>query len=245
MLLHELAHIRRGDLWVAAAQRLLGIAFFFHPVVWLANWLINEQREFACDEDALTASRADPRECGDGFLTVVEWAQDRETGAAATLAMFAPKSVIRRRLMRILNHDRRSRAGRVWTTSCVLATALFVLPSARAHAEVAPVRQPHISSSSLRTQIILAWPSCAASLPNCAVRMQRCRRSWSKLEKRIATRRHHAWVVPTTNRRQPEQRLAVGQPVGQGHQQMARCATSVDGRSGGVSSVGGVIHLRR
>ena len=42
--------------------------------------------------------------------------------------------------MRILHHDNRGRTGRVWTTSCVLATALFVLPSARAHAEVAPVQ---------------------------------------------------------------------------------------------------------
>ena len=39
VLLHELAHIRRGDLWVVVVQRLVQAVFFFNPAVHLANWL--------------------------------------------------------------------------------------------------------------------------------------------------------------------------------------------------------------
>ena len=49
-LLHELAHIRRGDTWALLLQRLTQIVFFFHPAVWLANRLAATFREFACDE---------------------------------------------------------------------------------------------------------------------------------------------------------------------------------------------------
>ena len=50
VLLHELAHIRRGDLWIATLQRLVQVAYFFHPAVWLASRMIDVQREYACDD---------------------------------------------------------------------------------------------------------------------------------------------------------------------------------------------------
>ena len=50
VLLHELAHIRRGDLWVLTAQRLVQAIFFFHPAVHLTNWIVDQLREYACDD---------------------------------------------------------------------------------------------------------------------------------------------------------------------------------------------------
>ncbi len=137
VLLHELAHIKRGDLWVALAQRLVQIAFFFHPAVWLANWIIDEQREYACDDAALAWSNARPQECGQGFLSVVEWAQDRSSVAAATLGMFGSNTLIRRRLMRILD-GRRKVVGRstALSTAFLLAVAVLVLPAVTAQERV-------------------------------------------------------------------------------------------------------------
>ncbi len=134
ILLHELAHIRRGDVFVALAQRIVQIGLFFHPVVWLTNRLLDEQREFACDEEALVACGARRRECGEGFLSVVEWSRSRGgRGAAGAVAMFDNKSAIRRRLMRILQQPTRSgRAQRVLGAVLALAVASFVLPTANA-----------------------------------------------------------------------------------------------------------------
>jgi beta-lactamase regulating signal transducer with metallopeptidase domain len=63
-LAHELAHLRRGDLWLgwlpAIAQRL----FFFHPLV---AWAMREyalHREAACDAQVLLQHRAAPQDYG-------------------------------------------------------------------------------------------------------------------------------------------------------------------------------------
>jgi len=47
VLLHELAHIRRGDLWVNLAQTVLQIIYFYNPLLWLANAIIRRVREQA------------------------------------------------------------------------------------------------------------------------------------------------------------------------------------------------------
>jgi HEAT repeat protein/beta-lactamase regulating signal transducer with metallopeptidase domain len=49
-LLHELAHVRRRDHWLAPLLEMIRVAFFFHPLVrWLLGRLEHE-RELLCDE---------------------------------------------------------------------------------------------------------------------------------------------------------------------------------------------------
>ena len=55
ILLHELAHIKRGDLWVNLAQTILQIIYFYNPLVWLANSMIRWVREQVVDETVLAA----------------------------------------------------------------------------------------------------------------------------------------------------------------------------------------------
>src|SRR6266511_3457441 len=45
VLLHELAHIKRGDVLAHYAQTLLQIIYWWHPLLWLANALIRHLRE--------------------------------------------------------------------------------------------------------------------------------------------------------------------------------------------------------
>ncbi|MCL5279674.1 MAG: M56 family metallopeptidase [Planctomycetes bacterium] len=52
-LIHELAHIRRADLWINAVQTLLQIVYFYNPFVWLANAVIRRTCEEAVDETVL------------------------------------------------------------------------------------------------------------------------------------------------------------------------------------------------
>ncbi len=53
VLIHELAHIKRGDLWVNFIQTILQIIYFYNPLLWLANALIRNIREKAVDEMVL------------------------------------------------------------------------------------------------------------------------------------------------------------------------------------------------
>ena len=50
VLLHELAHIKRGDILVHYVQTLLQIFYWWHPLLWLANAQIRRVREQAVDE---------------------------------------------------------------------------------------------------------------------------------------------------------------------------------------------------
>jgi beta-lactamase regulating signal transducer with metallopeptidase domain len=65
VLLHELAHVRRGDLlwgWLPEIARML---WFFHPVAYWASNHIRLERELACDQIALAFS-------GDGAAAYAE-----------------------------------------------------------------------------------------------------------------------------------------------------------------------------
>jgi beta-lactamase regulating signal transducer with metallopeptidase domain len=46
---HELAHLKRRDLWTLALQRLVETTLFFHPGVWYVSRALNADRERAAD----------------------------------------------------------------------------------------------------------------------------------------------------------------------------------------------------
>ena len=49
MLLHELAHIRRGDLHAHGLYMLLQIVYWYNPLLWLARRQLHHLRELSCD----------------------------------------------------------------------------------------------------------------------------------------------------------------------------------------------------
>ncbi|MDF1745339.1 MAG: M56 family metallopeptidase [Gimesia sp.] len=55
ILAHELAHIRRHDYLVNLFQLLTESLFFYHPVIWLLSRQIRIEREFCCDDVAISA----------------------------------------------------------------------------------------------------------------------------------------------------------------------------------------------
>lgn len=53
VLLHERAHLRRGDPWWKLLAFLLLSVYWFHPLLWLAYVLLGRDLELACDERAV------------------------------------------------------------------------------------------------------------------------------------------------------------------------------------------------
>ncbi len=49
MLLHELAHVKRGDTIVHGLYMILQIAYWFNPLLWLARRQLHHLRELCCD----------------------------------------------------------------------------------------------------------------------------------------------------------------------------------------------------
>jgi WD40 repeat protein/beta-lactamase regulating signal transducer with metallopeptidase domain len=130
VLLHELAHIRRLDLWVVVVQRVVQAVFFFHPGVHVTNWIIDQLREYACDDAALVASQSSRRDCGEGFLVIVGRHVERPVPLSPSLGLFESQTLIRRRLIRILD-PRREVQDRLSPLSALglLVIALLVLPT--------------------------------------------------------------------------------------------------------------------
>ncbi|PQO31608.1 M56 family metallopeptidase [Blastopirellula marina] len=61
VLAHELAHVRRRDLWINFLQRVMETVFFYHPAVWMVSAEVRRERESCCDEMAIevTGQRLD------------------------------------------------------------------------------------------------------------------------------------------------------------------------------------------
>ncbi len=55
VLLHELAHVKRCDLWVNMIQNVVQVLYFYNPFLWMANAVIRRLREQAADETVLDA----------------------------------------------------------------------------------------------------------------------------------------------------------------------------------------------
>jgi UDP-N-acetylmuramoyl-L-alanyl-D-glutamate--2,6-diaminopimelate ligase len=53
---HELAHVRRWDLWVNLFQRLVETLLFYHPAVWWVSRRVRLEREMCCDELAVSVT---------------------------------------------------------------------------------------------------------------------------------------------------------------------------------------------
>ena len=130
LLLHELAHVRRRDLWCDAALSALCVVFWFHPAAWLARARLAQLRELCCDEVAVSA--LGPR--AGAYRATLLRAAARLVGEAAPQPGFiAGPSQIVLRLRSLERGPGRHPALRAATTALVtLLLAACALPMARA-----------------------------------------------------------------------------------------------------------------
>ena len=71
ILLHEFAHLRRGDDWTNLIQKIVRALFFFHPAVWWIENRLSVEREMACD-DAVLAETSNPHGYASCLVSLLE-----------------------------------------------------------------------------------------------------------------------------------------------------------------------------
>jgi beta-lactamase regulating signal transducer with metallopeptidase domain len=71
ILLHESAHLRRGDDWTNLIQKIVRAVFFFHPAVWWIESQLSVEREMACD-DAVLAETSNPHGYANCLVSLLE-----------------------------------------------------------------------------------------------------------------------------------------------------------------------------
>ncbi|MHC4740102.1 MAG: M56 family metallopeptidase, partial [Planctomycetota bacterium] len=102
VLMHELAHIRRGDLWVNLVQTVLQIVYFYNPLLWVANAVIRRVREQAVDEAVQVAMGEKAGEYPETLVSVAKLAFERPALSLRLIGVVESKSTLEGRVRRML-----------------------------------------------------------------------------------------------------------------------------------------------
>lgn len=144
VVLHEIAHLRRGDLLVRYLQWFVGTVLYFWPVVAWVNRRIDLAREHACDEWALRRGALSPAQYARCLLDCVQRSRPR-LSAYAPASMAARPLHVQRRIEMILNTTDFPRAGR-WAKllagAAIVGWTGFALSGASAAAVKSDARKP-------------------------------------------------------------------------------------------------------
>lgn len=124
VLAHELAHLKRGDVWMQLVILIVQVMHWFNPLSWWTARQLRATREAACDDfvvhnfdDAARARYAST------LLTVSSHLRP-PTFAAGLIGLFHRRHVVAHRIRRLAS--RTTRSG-WWDTGCVTLIAIVAL----------------------------------------------------------------------------------------------------------------------
>lgn len=119
IFLHELAHVKRGDLWLNWLVTALQILHWFNPLIWFGFARLRADRELACDE--LTLLRAGERVGTSYGKTVIKLLEGLSRPAAipGLVGILEDRKQMRRRISMIANFRKPGR----WSALAVLLVA--------------------------------------------------------------------------------------------------------------------------
>ena len=144
ILLHELAHIRRGDYFANLVQSVAEILFFFNPAVLWVSSLIRDEREHCCDDIAVGATRSKAK-----FINALIAFQEYSYGTGPALATAFPgtgkKTYLLDRARRIVNNKNKTlnNMEKLSVLCClVFVCTLLIFLSAPQRSSASPVHLP-------------------------------------------------------------------------------------------------------
>ncbi len=120
VLAHELAHVRRHDYLVNLAQCVFETLLFFHPVTWWVSGRIRAEREYCCDDLALTVTDR-PLDYARALSTLEEL-----RGSGGQPALAATGGHLMRRISRILEHSQKG-SRNFWVPALLSVVGLMTL----------------------------------------------------------------------------------------------------------------------
>ena len=134
VLMHEYAHISRGDLAMNTLSLVVRALYWFHPLAWLAAYRLRVEGERACD-DAVLRSGARPSDYAEHLLSIVRTVGT--TVPSAALAM-ARRSDFEGRLLAILEPGIPRFGLTRWRAAALAAVFLGAVMPLAAMAPAAP-----------------------------------------------------------------------------------------------------------
>jgi beta-lactamase regulating signal transducer with metallopeptidase domain/tetratricopeptide (TPR) repeat protein len=111
VLLHELIHLRRHDVWVNFLQTLLQIFYWWHPLVWLANARLRAVREEAVDDAVMLALRDEAEAYAPTLLEVAKLTLNRPLAGLGLVGILESRHALRQRIERLVDFSPPRQAG--------------------------------------------------------------------------------------------------------------------------------------
>jgi beta-lactamase regulating signal transducer with metallopeptidase domain len=130
VFMHELGHLRRRDIYVGWLMSLLQVLHWFNPLVWLAFYRMQSDRELACDALVLSYARGgESKEYGRTIVNLLErFSYPQRLPSMA--GILENKSQLKRRIKMIAQFKKTSRTRRAGAMLLLTALAFIVLTNA-------------------------------------------------------------------------------------------------------------------
>ncbi len=162
ILLHELAHYTRGDLWKSLAIRALALPHWFNPFAWWAVRTFDECGEWACDDDATGVEPSAATTYARALFQLAETGDRRRS-----FGFSARGSSLAARVRRLMQPRRASEPIRTRLIVMGLLIALATAQVLRPELAAAPLARPTSATRSISGKLPRAktFGSSRASRP--------------------------------------------------------------------------------
>jgi beta-lactamase regulating signal transducer with metallopeptidase domain len=142
VLIHELAHIKRADVWVNLLQTTLQIVYFYNPLLWLANAMIRRVREQAVDEMVLVTLKPETKSYSNMLIDIAEMAFWRPKFSLHLIGVVESKKALERRINHMLTRPvpKSSKLGCLGLIAIVVIGAILLPMGRNSMAEAAETK---------------------------------------------------------------------------------------------------------
>jgi hypothetical protein len=159
LLLHELAHYRRGDQWLRLIELAAQVCYWWHPVVWWARHEIEATEEQCCDAWVVEHQSGARRTYAEALLAAIDFICEPSPALPPAASGLGEISLLRLRLMQIMQGDLAANLSRrLRITSLIIAVAILPVGPSLLGANVSPLRNPRNTITSVTPQLNEATP---------------------------------------------------------------------------------------
>ncbi|MEY4917910.1 MAG: Methicillin resistance mecR1 protein [Verrucomicrobiota bacterium] len=196
VLLHELIHLRRRDVWVNFLQALLQIFYWWHPLLWVANARIRRVREEAVDDAVMLALRDDADHYAPTLLEVAKLALHRPLASLGLVGIMESRHALRQRIERLVDFRAPRHAGLTLVSLLgILAFTAVAVPMGEGPAPVEKQLAPADLNTNVSTNESLGEPEVVTTNGRHAQM-----RAQNLVENVVATTAQPLGVASKTNR---------------------------------------------
>jgi len=142
---HELAHYARRDHWTNTFSALLGVLFWWNPVVWWARRELRILQESCCDRMVLAPDSTQRHRYAETLLKTIDFVASDGAAFPTPATAFASCTTFKRRVEMIVSETAGRERSR-WLWASVLLCAIVVLPVGLTYAQDTDRAKAHLEN---------------------------------------------------------------------------------------------------